>query len=334
MFNIGLEVIQAPVSKSWSLEQFYELDNELTGYYDAVINLCTISESLKKYGRTQQLKELVGPSIESAGLTFSQEGLWSGIKSFFKWIWDKLTAMWNWFKGLFGFNKKEEAQDKALLEKAGLEVKEAGTDKESIEIKDVSALVKMSQELAALEKSLPEVTSIEDPAAASAEQVEALIAKLEAVVKDSKVFDEEGRMIETTKGQALYAAADVLKVVQGLNVLLAKIGKRVEQTMNVVGDANKLIEQAERSGAKPELKLKKDKQPLRLKENVPTSAPDSTPAHLPPIAPQQLAQKAKEAKAQHKAQGLFSRGILAAKKGLKKGFNYMVHGTPVKYNRQ
>ena len=37
------------------------------------------------------------------------EGLWQGIKDFFKWIWDKIEAMWNWFKGLFTSNKKKEA---------------------------------------------------------------------------------------------------------------------------------------------------------------------------------------------------------------------------------
>ena len=146
MYNLGLgPVVDDIAQTNWSMEQFYELDHALMTHFDAAINLCTISDSIKKYGKTQQLKDLVGPSIEAAGLTFSMEGLWQGIKNLFKWIWDKLKAMWNWFAGLFKSDEKKEKENIAAIQAA--EAAAGKDDSLMVKVVDVEPLVGISDQL-------------------------------------------------------------------------------------------------------------------------------------------------------------------------------------------
>ena len=118
MFDIGLEVIRPKyeVPADWSMEQGTELFYELNTQLDAVTNLITIRQSIQKYGKTPQLMDLVGASFEGSGITFSNEGIVDSIKKFFKWIKDKIVALWKWFWGLFGFYKEQDKKEDAALE--------------------------------------------------------------------------------------------------------------------------------------------------------------------------------------------------------------------------
>lgn len=121
MYNLGLEVLQprmGEIPEDWSMEQFYEITNELDRGLDALTNLVAIRNSMIKYGKTPQLTHLVGGSLEEAGITFSTEGLWDSIKAFFVWIKEKIVAAWKWFWGLFGFYKDDVNKAKEVVDAA------------------------------------------------------------------------------------------------------------------------------------------------------------------------------------------------------------------------
>jgi len=106
-FNLGLPTkpaTQVPIN--WAFEQVHTLTNELCSYFDTINNLLTIRKSLRKYGKTPQLIDLVGASFEDNGITFSNEGIMEAIAKAFKWIKDKLAELWKWFIGLFSSTKK------------------------------------------------------------------------------------------------------------------------------------------------------------------------------------------------------------------------------------
>ena len=183
MYNLGIDtVVDTEPGVGWSEEQFYELDRTLMTHFDAAINLCTISDSIKKYGKTQQLKDLVGPSIEAAGLTFSIEGLWQGIKNLFKWIWDKLKAMWNWFAGLFRSDEKKEKENIAAIQAA-----EAAAEKDDslmVKVVDVEPLIGMADQLDKLESA----SDSKDPEAIVGDISERIDAWVEEQEKIEKTF--------------------------------------------------------------------------------------------------------------------------------------------------
>ena len=182
MYNLGLgQGVGAIAQTNWSMNQFYELDHDLMTHFDAAINMCTISGSIKKYGKTQQLKDLVGPSIEAAGLTFSMEGLWQGIKDLFKWIWDKLKAMWNWFAGLFKSDEKKEKENIAAIQTAEAAAGEDGSL--MVEVVDVEPLIGMADQLDKLESA----SDSKDPVAIvgdTPEQIDAWIEEQEKIEKN------------------------------------------------------------------------------------------------------------------------------------------------------
>lgn len=182
MYNLGISsVVETGPALTWSEEQLFELDQSILSHFDAVINLCTISDSIKKYGKTQQLKDLVGPSIEAAGITFSMEGLWQGIKDLFKWIWDKLKAMWNWFTGLFKSDEKKEKENIAAVQAAEAAAGEDGSL--MVAVADVAPLIGMADQLDKLESA----SDSKDPVAIvgdTPEQIDAWIEEQEKIEKN------------------------------------------------------------------------------------------------------------------------------------------------------
>jgi len=148
MYNLGIDpVVEAGPALNWSEEQLFELDSMLDTQITAVINLCVVGESIQKYGKTKQLNELVGASLESAGITFSNEGMWDGIKDVFKWIWEKLTDLWNWFTGLFKSDAAAEAKADNAIKAAEKQMATDGTSNEMVEIVDTKPIIEAVAEL-------------------------------------------------------------------------------------------------------------------------------------------------------------------------------------------
>lgn len=130
MYNIGISTtVVANQPTKCDISKLTQLSYELESYFDAVLNLHAINESLKKYGKTSQLTDLVGSSFESAGITLSNEGIVDAIKDFFKWIWDKIKGIWDWIKGLFSSSKN--VVDKAKQDAAAIKSKVNETDQQA-----------------------------------------------------------------------------------------------------------------------------------------------------------------------------------------------------------
>jgi len=99
MFNLGLESIQTNQYANISYTEIKNDFNILESHMQALRSLFTIRNSIKKYGVTNQLRDLVGKSLESAEIRFSSEGIWEAIKDvgrrilkFLKEVWDKIVA--------------------------------------------------------------------------------------------------------------------------------------------------------------------------------------------------------------------------------------------------
>ncbi len=130
MYNIGIStIVVANQPTKCDISKLTQLSYELESYFDAVLNLHAINESLKKYGKTSQLTDLVGSSFESAGITLSNEGIVDAIKDFFKWIWDKIKGIWDWIKGLFSSSKN--VVDKAKQDAGAIKSKVNETDQQA-----------------------------------------------------------------------------------------------------------------------------------------------------------------------------------------------------------
>lgn len=125
MINLNVQTKQQTkkVSVNYVLKQLDVITSDMNNYLVAAKNLIEIKQSLKKYGKTPQLTELVGASLESAGITFSIEGIGEKIASFFKMIKEKIIAIGKWFLGLFGFFKQAQKKSKDLKVQFDQEVK-------------------------------------------------------------------------------------------------------------------------------------------------------------------------------------------------------------------
>lgn len=281
MYNLGINtIVDTEPVVGWSEEQLFELDQSILSHFDAVINLCTISDSIKKYGKTQQLKDLVGPSIESAGITFSMEGLWQGIKDFFKWIWDKIEAMWNWFKGLFTSNKKKEAAAANELAEKEKQVAADGTANQQVEVIDAKALANVvSVELP--KERLPFLT-LEYLIKESIDNIDAIYAEKEKQIDTVKKVIEDTKQlgiaamskITTTKNVALNASRGLFGVFKkGLHWLMEDSDdmKKVEQNVAKFNGAinnNKIAENDTAKMAVAMKAVKQDYQYVILKTKV------------------------------------------------------------------
>jgi len=107
-FNLGLSTIpsiQSPTN--WAYESLYDISSKLLDHLTTIHNLLTIQRSLKTYGKTPQLRELVEKSFEAAGVTFSNEGIIETARKFFNWVKEKLVQLKDWFVGLFTSSKKK-----------------------------------------------------------------------------------------------------------------------------------------------------------------------------------------------------------------------------------
>lgn len=261
MYNLGIDpVVEAGPALNWSEEQLFELDREIDNQITAVINLCVVGESIQKYGKTRQLNELVGPSLEAAGITFSNEGLWDGIKSVFKWIWEKLTELWDWFTGLFKSSVAEEAKANNEIQEAEKQIAADGTANEMVEVVDSKPLVDQIDELVRLGDYIdrqPESISAKDmiiditPGAnldeAKLEAMSLAVDKREAVAATNieKVKAIETNIKNLLAGnlpthrvykQRAIAEAKVLSVhVQKVGTSLVKVHNKVKSLKDEVG---------------------------------------------------------------------------------------------------
>ena len=158
MYNLGLEhIIPSKNKVAWSPNDLYRITRELDSHLSAVYNMSTIAASMKKYGRTRQLKDLVGASFEEAGVSFSMEGIVESIKNFFKRIGEAFTRLWNWFIGLFSRTKK---QAKDVVDNDKL-IKEAGNAENASPEKKRSIIARLKARFRRSKKS-EEAASLSD----------------------------------------------------------------------------------------------------------------------------------------------------------------------------
>ena len=92
MYNIGLTIIKDPV-KDIPIANILSIFNDISKHVDTVVDLIHIRQSLVKYGKTNQLLELVQPTLEGLNATCSVEGIGSAIMSVLRWIKDKIVKL-------------------------------------------------------------------------------------------------------------------------------------------------------------------------------------------------------------------------------------------------
>ena len=252
MYNLGIAtVVDDTTQTNWSMEQFYELDSALISHFDAIINMCVIKDSIQKYGKTAQLKDLVGASVEAAGITFSLEGLWQGIKDFFKWIWDKLKAMWNWFTGLFKSEKKKDDQAKAAIDEAAKKVASDGSGNQTVEIVNTASIMAVADKtfgILSSQKNTPPLTpkyidskSIEEVAALLEEKEKQKLNMDSAIEYFSKAASVGKEKITTTKNKAIAEARNILGTKVKLNTFMTVLSKQIVALKNGVAEFSAIL---------------------------------------------------------------------------------------------
>ena len=107
MFNLGIHVKTKNTGKA-NGSDLHEICNNLTKGLMAVSNLYTIRESIDKYGVTNQLRDLVGSSVESVNVTLSVEGVSGAIKRVIAWIKKQLRRLRNFVVRLFSRRKEDQ----------------------------------------------------------------------------------------------------------------------------------------------------------------------------------------------------------------------------------
>jgi hypothetical protein len=98
MYNIGLDVINQTSKTNESLGSVIA---NLNDHFSSLSELVNIKQSLIKYGRTDQLVELVQPTLEELNTTCSIEGISTTLSNIWKWIMDTITNIINWIKKTF-----------------------------------------------------------------------------------------------------------------------------------------------------------------------------------------------------------------------------------------
>lgn len=99
MYTIGLEVLNQTPKTNESLGNVIA---NLNDHFSSLSELVNIKRSLIKYGRTDQLLELVQPTLEELNTTCSIEGISTTLSNIWKWIMDKINKLIKIVKDIFG----------------------------------------------------------------------------------------------------------------------------------------------------------------------------------------------------------------------------------------
>ena len=100
MYNIGLEVL----TTGMSIDQLTDFSNDLSNKFENLINLIKTHESIRKYGNTAQLQELMAPALEGVIINISNQSLETiknTITSVVKYIVDKLNQFGRFIASIF-----------------------------------------------------------------------------------------------------------------------------------------------------------------------------------------------------------------------------------------
>lgn len=115
MYNIGLDVINQTPKTNESLGSVIA---SLNDHFSSLSELINIKRSLIKYGRTDQLVELVQPTLEELNTTCSIEGISTTLSNIWKWIMDKVNSLIKLVKAIFNSLKSKAKDILAKLKKA------------------------------------------------------------------------------------------------------------------------------------------------------------------------------------------------------------------------
>lgn len=239
-FNLGLEPIQSSIFKNWSYEQIYDLAGSLEKSLDGLINLITIRSSLRKYGRTPQLVDLVSGSFEAAGISVSVEGIMEAIGNLFKWIKEKLTALWNWFIGLFKSEPTADQTDKIVNEACSI-IQEEHLEQEKTELKSnpkaIKDIITTVTELAQISKVVLDTSSdnvesisvIEDLSA----KTKIYVDKLNAGIRELDNTPMKELYFDQARAEILTSQASVRKI-EGLHKNVANKLSSLKRDLNTL----------------------------------------------------------------------------------------------------
>lgn len=100
MYNIGLEVLNTGMS----INQLTDFSNDLSNKFENLINLIKTHESIRKYGNTAQLQELMAPALEGVIAHISNQSLETiknAIVSVCTYIIDKLKQFGRFIASIF-----------------------------------------------------------------------------------------------------------------------------------------------------------------------------------------------------------------------------------------